>query len=548
MLVLSFIRNSLFERGNNIHFDKKRSVIPDIIITASYNKMIDLSKKYKGILVVFLSKKNYKKLPNNVFIYDKLDIFKNSLIFNNIKRMAITLKKSCFNKIKLKLKKSRDIKDLSYAIKKLGFSLKRFSDIDTFNSQIRDKNLSILNDNKIYDNEQLKGFFINRDDFYYFFKYKLDSRSLFYNKAFDISMKFIKESNFFNKKKSYERSLRENEKFFATHVGEGFFIQDGFGNITFSNNILRKMLINYNIDFNYLKNIFLNNSNNIKIHRSFTVNFETQNPIEGKFYFELNYSPIKNGNKVVSFCAIMRDISLQKRLKEALQVSNSELERINKVLKTIQNATILGFSRLAEYKDKETAGHLDRIQNYVRALTKEIYLREIYIDYKTKKNYITEEYIDELSFSSILHDIGKMGIPDNILQKPTRLTSDEFVSMQSHTKIGGDTLKSLNDMVSEKTFLAIAKEVAYYHHEKWNGKGYPFGLREENIPLSARIVGLCDVYDALTTKRSYKEPYSHEKACEIIYNNSGYQFDPTIISVFSSVEEEFRHIRNTFSE
>ncbi|HPO49309.1 MAG TPA: HD domain-containing protein, partial [Spirochaetota bacterium] len=211
-------------------------------------------------------------------------------------------------------------------------------------------------------------------------------------------------------------------------------------------------------------------------------------------------------------------------------------------------ATILGFSKLAEYKDQETAGHLDRIQNYVRALTREIYRREIFIDYKTKKNYITEEYIEELSFSSLLHDIGKMGIPDNILQKPTRLTKEEFISMQSHTTIGGDTLKWLNDMVSEKTFLALAKEVAYFHHEKWNGKGYPFSLKEEEIPLSARIVGLCDVYDALTSKRSYKESYTHEKACEIIYNHASTQFDPAVISVFSSVEEEFRHIRKTYSE
>jgi len=440
-------------------------------------------------------------------------------------------------------------KKVFYYFKKIGFSIKKYSLYENFYNYVKDNNFSILDDNKIFSNNKIIGFYLIKNNLVYFFEYLINEKSMFYKQIFNATIKFINEIQFFNKEANYNNNLKENEKFFASHIGEGFFIQNSSGKITFVNNILKKMLINYNINFNYLKSFFLNNYHNstFKKDRTFTLNFETQNPIEGKHFFEINYSPIKNGDKVISYCAIIRDVSLQKRLEDALHISNSELERMNKILKTIQNATILGFSKLAEYKDKETAGHLDRIQNYVRALTKEIYLKGIFIDYKTKKNYITEEYIDELSFSSLLHDIGKMGVPDNILQKPSRLTTDEFVSMQLHTKIGGDTLKWLNDMVSEKTFLALAKEVAYYHHEKWNGKGYPFGLKEEHIPLSARIVGLCDVYDALTTKRSYKEPYSHEKACEIIYNNAGHQFDPAIISVFSSVEEEFKHIRNTFS-
>jgi putative two-component system response regulator len=125
---------------------------------------------------------------------------------------------------------------------------------------------------------------------------------------------------------------------------------------------------------------------------------------------------------------------------------------------------------------------------------------------------------------------------------------EEYQYMQQHAKIGGDALTYLHDIVGEQSFLTIAKEIAYYHHEKWNGKGYPFYLKQEQIPLSARIVSLCDVYDALTTKRPYKAAYSHERSCEIIYDLAGTQFDPIIISIFSSIESEFKAIRKKFAE
>ncbi len=196
----------------------------------------------------------------------------------------------------------------------------------------------------------------------------------------------------------------------------------------------------------------------------------------------------------------------------------------------------MGLAKLAEYRDKDTGGHLERIREYSRILAHGI------ADHPEYKGYITEDYIKALCLSSILHDIGKVAIPDSILLKPAKLDKDEFEIIKQHASLGGDAIKEAEAQIKGKSFLTIGKEISYYHHEKWDGTGYPAGLSGKRIPLSARIVALADVYDALTTNRIYKKAYSHEKAKEIILNNRGTHFDPDIVDAFCELEEEFRAI------
>ena len=177
-----------------------------------------------------------------------------------------------------------------------------------------------------------------------------------------------------------------------------------------------------------------------------------------------------------------------------------------------RSATILGLAKLAEYRDEGTGTHLERIREYAKMIAEELARSEEYSE------LITPEYIEDIYQSSILHDIGKVGIPDAILLKPAKLTDEEFNVIKRHTEFGGDAIKAIESQIEGRSFLDLGKEIAYHHHEKWDGSGYPQGLRGENIPLSARIVALADVYDALTTKRFYKPAYSHERSKQIIIN------------------------------
>ena len=161
---------------------------------------------------------------------------------------------------------------------------------------------------------------------------------------------------------------------------------------------------------------------------------------------------------------------------------------------------------------------------------------------------ITAEYIDDIYQSSILHDIGKVGIPDAVLLKPGKLTGEEFDVIKRHTTLGGDAIKAIEAKIEGQSFLALGREIAYNHHEKWDGSGYPRGLNGEGIPLAARVVALADVYDALTTKRFYKEAYSHERSRQIILELKGNHFDPEVVDVFLALEDEFNRIRREKQE
>ncbi|MFH1557160.1 MAG: HD domain-containing phosphohydrolase, partial [Pseudomonadota bacterium] len=204
-----------------------------------------------------------------------------------------------------------------------------------------------------------------------------------------------------------------------------------------------------------------------------------------------------------------------------------------------REAVILGLAKLAESRDDETGEHLDRIRLYVELLARELARRQPQLDAAS---------IETISLTSSLHDIGKVGIPDNVLLKPGPLTPEERTIMQKHPLIGGDCLMAIRRRLGYDTFLEAACEIAFAHHERWDGGGYPFGRKGEEIPLSARIVALADAYDALTTKRVYKPARSHEQARQAILEGKGTHFDPQIVEAFQRVEASFREASRQYAE
>jgi PAS domain S-box-containing protein len=202
-------------------------------------------------------------------------------------------------------------------------------------------------------------------------------------------------------------------------------------------------------------------------------------------------------------------------------------------LQQAQLITILSLAKLTEYRDIETGMHLERIMRYTEILAKELTHFDDYRD------YITDDYVRDLVNSCPLHDIGKVGIPDSILHKPGKLTADEFEIIKRHSTIGGDTIAEAEKRVEGRSYLNLGKEIAYYHHERWDGRGYPMGLQGTQIPLSARIVAVADVYDALISKRPYKAPFPHARAVDIITSSAGTHFDSAVVKCFLDREKEF---------
>jgi len=207
-----------------------------------------------------------------------------------------------------------------------------------------------------------------------------------------------------------------------------------------------------------------------------------------------------------------------------------------------QDVTIESMGTLAEYRDPETGGHIKRTRNYVLILAK-------YLSKKPKyKKLLDDETIELLYKSAPLHDIGKVGVEDKILLKKGSLTHEEFEKMKLHTIYGRNAIKNSEKKLGENSFLRLAKEIAYTHHEKWDGSGYPRGLKGEDIPISGRIMAVADVYDALISKRVYKPPFTHEKAKTILIDGKGNHFDPGIIDAFLELEEEFRQIAIKYAD
>ncbi len=241
--------------------------------------------------------------------------------------------------------------------------------------------------------------------------------------------------------------------------------------------------------------------------------------------------------ETIAYAIMERDLTERVRLEKKLQASFQQI-------KDTQSAAILGFARLTEYRDMDTGKHLERVREYTRVLATGLAKLPKYAD------YITAEYIDDLCLSSVLHDVGKVGIEDALLLKPGKLAPEEFEKIKIHTTLGGEALRVVDREIKHESFLTLGKEIAFFHHEHWDGTGYPSGKSGEQIPLSARIVTLADVYDALTSKRTYKEAMSHEESVQIILSERGTHFDPDIVDVFSQNLETFNRIRmlETFKE
>ncbi|HUV09083.1 MAG TPA: HD domain-containing phosphohydrolase, partial [Spirochaetia bacterium] len=252
-------------------------------------------------------------------------------------------------------------------------------------------------------------------------------------------------------------------------------------------------------------------------------------------YTYASYTWIKNSlDEVIAYAVMERDFTERVKLETKLRDAFEEI-------KETQTATILGFARLTEYREKDAGKHQDRIKNYTKVLAAELSKLPAYI------GYITDNYIEDLCLSSVLHDIGKIGIEDSILFKKGKLSVDEFNQIKSHVSIGGQALRAVDTEIKRESFLTIGKEIAFSHHEWWDGNGYPEGKRGTDIPLSARIVALADVYDALTTQKSYKRTLFHEQAVEEIARERGTHFDPDIVNIFIEKNEVFKRIK-MFSE
>lgn len=208
-----------------------------------------------------------------------------------------------------------------------------------------------------------------------------------------------------------------------------------------------------------------------------------------------------------------------------------------------QEVAIRALASLAETRDDDTGNHLLRTQNYVKLLANRL------AHHPRFAAFLTPDTIEMLYKSAPLHDIGKVGIPDRILLNPGKLTAEEFEIMKTHTTLGGDAIAHAELAIGEEIgFLRIAKEMAYSHQEKWNGSGYPEGLKGDDIPISARLMAVADVYDALTTKRVYKPALTHEQALHIIGEERGAHFDPDIVSAFIECEDKFRDIANRYKD
>jgi HD-GYP domain-containing protein (c-di-GMP phosphodiesterase class II) len=211
------------------------------------------------------------------------------------------------------------------------------------------------------------------------------------------------------------------------------------------------------------------------------------------------------------------------------------------LLKT-RDAVIFGLAKLTESRDPDTGHHLERIALYSTCLAKALRRDPRY------RSQITPAFVDSIGISSALHDIGKVGVADTILNKPGRLNRQERERMKDHATLGGQCIQEIELRLGSSNFLSMARQIALAHHERWDGFGYPSGLAGEEIPLAARIVAIVDVYDALSSRRVYKEAFPHQECLAIIRGEAGRQFDPHVAEVFLRIETEIEAIARRYAE
>ncbi len=348
-----------------------------------------------------------------------------------------------------------------------------------------------------------------------------------------------------NERKKAAEALRESEEKYRTileSIEEGYYEVDFEGYFIFVNDSLSKLLGVPKMDLRFMNYWdFMNDENAELIYETFlecrrsgrpVKAFDCEFNLDGAIlYIEASASMLRDSKGVpVGYRGVLRDRTEKKKMEMDL------LESYRKVYEA-RSATILGLAKLAEYRDEGTGTHLERIREYARILAVQLSSNPKF------KGRIDQQYIDDIYQSSILHDIGKVGTPDALLLKPGELTKEEFNIIKRHTLMGGNALEAIESQIEGKSFLAMGKEIAYNHHEKWDGSGYPRGLKGEAIPLSARIIAVADVYDALTTKRFYKEAYSHGTAKNMIIRLKGEHFDPQIVNAFAATAAKFNRVR-----
>jgi putative two-component system response regulator len=230
-------------------------------------------------------------------------------------------------------------------------------------------------------------------------------------------------------------------------------------------------------------------------------------------------------------------------LRDQASFLKAEVERQTREVQALQDVTVMAMASLAETRDSDTGNHILRTQHYVKRLAEQLGTHPRF------GHFLSPENIALLFKTAPLHDIGKVGIPDRILLKPGRFTPEEFEVMKTHTTLGRDAIdRAQKALAVPLPFFEIAREIAYSHQEKWDGSGYPEGLSGDRIPISARLMAVADVYDALISRRVYKEPMPHEKAVAIIREGAGSHFDPDIVEAFLSLQDEFLAIARTYAD
>jgi putative two-component system response regulator len=230
-------------------------------------------------------------------------------------------------------------------------------------------------------------------------------------------------------------------------------------------------------------------------------------------------------------------------LKDENAFLEAEVARRTREVQMIQDVTIVAMGSLAETRDNDTGNHIRRTQHYVRALAEKLKTHSAFA------HALDDATIELLFKSAPLHDIGKVGIPDRVLLKPGKLTPDEFEIMKTHTTLGRDAIAAAEKALgSPSSFLRHAREIAHYHQEKWDGTGYPEGLAGLQIPLSARLMAVADVYDALICERVYKPALPHDEAVELIRAGRGRHFDPDVVDAFLELTERFKEIASAFAD
>ena len=240
--------------------------------------------------------------------------------------------------------------------------------------------------------------------------------------------------------------------------------------------------------------------------------------------------------KPFSAPVLLNRIKTHLNIDELIRERTTQLQQRTEQLQHLQNGIVFVLADMVENRDKGTGGHVERTTAYIKILMDIMIARGVHAD------AISEIDLDLFVSSARLHDVGKISISDTILNKPDKLTEEEFAIMKTHSAEGERIIDQIVSRTGDEAFLHNAKLFAGYHHERWDGKGYPYGLEGTNIPIQGRIMAFVDVYDALISERPYKKPFTHEEAIKIIVENAGKQFDPAITAVFYECRDQFKEI------